>query len=174
MLGQQIVLRATFEELAVGVDEQYLALPLLGLAADAISAVLHPLAQHQNAGGDAGAIEEVGGDADDGFEQVILDDAGANGAFFSTPEQHTVGQHRGHHAAIAGDGQHVLQEHQIGLLGAQRHLAIGEALGFEFGFPGRFATSILLGIPPVDGEWRIGKYAVEVHQFTAFHVLWFG
>ncbi|MNF07067.1 hypothetical protein D3C80_2071600 [compost metagenome] len=61
-----------------------------------------------------------------------------------------MGQNGCHHAAVAGDGQHMLQEHQIGLLGAQRHLAIREAFGLELGFPGRLAVGILLGIAPRD------------------------
>lgn len=68
VFGQQVILCTAFEELAVGIDEQHFALALGGLAADTIGAVLHPLAKHQNAGRNAGAIEQVGRDANDGFE----------------------------------------------------------------------------------------------------------
>ena len=83
-------------------------------------------------------------------------------------------QNGGHHATVARDGQHMLQEHQVGFLGAQRHLAVGKALGFELRPPGGIAVGILLGIAPVDGERRIGEHAVEVHQLATLHVLRFG
>ena len=55
--------------------------------------------------------------------------------FLAAAEQHAVRHDGGDHAAVARDGQHVLQEHQVGLLGAQRHLAVAEALGAELGLP---------------------------------------
>jgi hypothetical protein len=99
--------------------------------------------------------------------------AGADRFLVAAAEQHAVRHHGGDHAAVAGDGQHVLQEHQVGLLGAQRHLAVAEALG-ELRRPGGCAVGVLLGVAPVDGERRVGEDPVEVHQLAAFDVLRLG
>ena len=94
--------------------------------------------------------------------------------FFTATKQHTVRQDRGHHAAVAGDGEHVLQKHQVGFLGAQRHLSIRKALGLELGPPGGSAIGILLGAAPVYGERRVGEHPVKVHELAALHVLRLG
>ena len=164
VLGQQVVLRPALEVLAVGVDEQHLALALGRLAA----VVALALAQHQDAGRDAGAVEQVGGQADHGFQQVGLDHRGADGALLAAAEQHAVRHHGGDHAAVARHRHHVLQEHQVGLLAAQRHLAVAEALGAELGRPDRLAGAVGVGGAPVDRERRVREHAVEAHQLAAF------
>ena len=136
VLGHQEVLRPTFEVLAVGVDEQHLALALFGFAADPLSAALHALSQHQDARRNARAIEQVGRHADDGFQQIVINHAGADGAFLAAPEQHSVRHDGGNLSAIGKHGDHVLQEHQVSFLGPQRHLAVIEALGAELRCPG--------------------------------------
>ena len=67
VLRVQVVLRLASGELAVGVDEQHLTLPLGEARPSA--------AQHQDAGWDAGAVEQVRGQADDSLQPVVLDDA---------------------------------------------------------------------------------------------------
>ena len=167
VLGQQVVLRTALEVLAVGVDKQHLALALGRLGADTVGAFLLLLAQDQDAGGNTGAIEQVGRQADHGFEQVVFDNASANAAFLSAPEQHAMGQYGGDHAFVTGDGKHVLQEHQVGLFRAQWHLAEAEALLAECRVPGQAAIRAFLGMAPVDGERRVGEDAVEAAQFAA-------
>jgi hypothetical protein len=131
------------------------------------------LAHHQHAGGDAGAVEQVGGQADHRFQQVGLDHRRADGAFLAAAEQHAVRHHGGDHAAVARHRDHVLQEHQVGLLAAQRHLAVAEALR-ELRAKHRLAVAVGFGGAPVDRERRIGEHAVEAHQLAAFHVLRLG
>ncbi|MNV74440.1 hypothetical protein D3C71_1676580 [compost metagenome] len=100
VLRHQEVLRTTLEVFAVGIDEQYLALPFLRFAANSFRTVLHALAQHQDARRDACTVEQVGGDADDSFQQIVLDHAGADGLFFPATEKHAVGHDGGHLPAI--------------------------------------------------------------------------
>jgi hypothetical protein len=93
VLGQQVVLRAAFEVLAVGVDEQHL--PWRPACVVALA-----LAQRNHASRDAGAIEQVGGRADHGLQQVGLIIALPDGAPRHR-EQHAVRHHGGDHAAVA-------------------------------------------------------------------------
>ena len=167
VFGQQEVLRAALEVFAVGIDKQHLALSLGRLAADPVGAVLLVLTQDQDAGGNTGAIEQVGRQTDHDLEQVFLNNAGADALFLAAPEQHAMGQHSGDQAFIAGDCEHVLQEHQIGFLRAQRHLAETETLLAERRVPGEAAVWVFLGMPPVDGERRVGEDAVEAAQLAA-------
>jgi hypothetical protein len=67
VLEAEVVLRAAGGELAVGVDEQHLALAFGGAGCGA--------AQDEDAGGDAGAVEQVRGEADRCLQAVTLDDA---------------------------------------------------------------------------------------------------
>jgi hypothetical protein len=82
VLGQQMVLCTAFEAFAVGVDEQDLALALGRFAA----VVALPLAHHQHAGRNAGAVEQIGGEADYRFQQVSLNHRGADGALLAAAE----------------------------------------------------------------------------------------
>ena len=50
------------------------------------------LVNHHDAGRDAGAVEEVGRQADDALDQTALDQVFADAGFLVAPEQHTVGQ----------------------------------------------------------------------------------
>ena len=108
--GAQVVLSPALAVVAVGVDEQHPAPPLRRFGA------LGP--QDQNGGGDAGAVEQVRAQADDGVEQVVVDDAAADLALGAAAEQHAVGHDGGHDAVGLEYGQHVLQEHQVGFLAA--------------------------------------------------------
>ena len=79
------------------------------------------LIQHQDAGRDARAVEQVTGQADDGLEIPPVDEVLACLALFSTPEQHAVRHHGGHAAIALEHGQHVLNKHQVGLLALLWH-----------------------------------------------------
>lgn len=104
VLRPQVVLRPSLGELEIGVDEQHLAPPLDRL---------RPLGpQNQDRGRNSGAAEEVRTESYDGVAQIVLDDA----ALFTALEQHTVGHDRGDHAAGREHADHVLKEHQVGLL----------------------------------------------------------
>src|SRR5215218_4281151 len=95
-------------ELAVGVYEEYLALALFGLLAGR--------AHDEDAGGDAGAVEEVRSEADDGFEGVGLDEPLPDLLFGAAAEEDAVGHDGRHHATTSQGGEHVLSEHEVGLL----------------------------------------------------------
>ncbi len=141
----QVVLRLAFAVFAVSVDEQHMV--ALGRAI---------LVHHQDAGGDAGAVEEVAGQADDRLQIAALDKVFACFALLTAPEQHTV-RHYGRHAAIVLEyRQHVLHKHQIGLFAFFRHHHRKAAREFEVFF------DVVLA------EGRIGHHAIEALQFVAF------
>ena len=56
------------------------------------------LAEDQDAGGQAGAVEQVRPQADDGFEQVHAEDLLADLAFRAHAEERAMRQHDGHAA----------------------------------------------------------------------------
>ena len=80
MLGQEFVLGAAGLELLRGVEDEdlVLAVPFLALAED------------ENAGGQAGAVEQVWAEADDGFEQIHLENLLSDHAFFAHAEERAV------------------------------------------------------------------------------------
>lgn len=79
VLRPQAVLVAVVDEATASIDHKNAA-----VAKSAPSRAF--LVQHQNAGGDAGAVEQVGGQADDALDETLLDDAGANSRFGPAPE----------------------------------------------------------------------------------------
>ena len=79
------------------------------------------LVHHQDAGGDAGAVEQVGRQADDRFEPAVLDEC-SRGSFSSPPRNSTpCGMTVAMRAVALEHRQHVLDEHQVGLLALFRH-----------------------------------------------------
>ena len=145
-------------ELGVGIDEQHLAAAVLGLVRDWRLAG-EVGAHDQNAGRDAGAVEEVVRQADDGFDEVLLEELLADLLFGAAAEQHAVGHDGGDHAARFADGEHVLGEHEVALLARGRTPAPAEALG-EL----HVAPRVVLA------EGRIGDDAVEALQFARLPV----
>ena len=75
-----------------------------------------------------------------------------------------IGQHR----------HHVLQEHQVRLLGTEWHFAVAEALGTELGCPGGLTALVFVGGAPGDGKRWIGEDAVKAAQLAALDVLRLG
>ena len=88
VLGAQAVLVAVFDVALAGVNHE-----------DAFAPRRTRLVQHDDAGGDAGAVEQVRRQANDAFDITLLDDASADAGFRSAPEQHAVGQN---HRRLAG------------------------------------------------------------------------
>ena len=139
----QVVLRLAFAVFAVGVDEEHmLALGGAGLV------------EHQYAGRDAGAVKQVAGQADHGFELAVVDEVFAGLALFTATEQHAVRHHRGQPPVGLEHGQHVLHEHQVGLLAFLGH-PHREAAGEDHVF-----------LDVVLAERRVGQHAVEAAQFV--------
>jgi hypothetical protein len=133
--------------LTVGVDEEDVALTVAALAVR--------LAQDQDAARDAGAVEEIRAEADDRLDAVVLQQFPADVAFLATPEQHAVRHDSGGDAVVFQHGDHVLDEHQVGLLALLRH-PDGEAAGI---------LGVLLDV--VLAEQRIGEHTVVALQLVA-------
>ncbi|MNJ58889.1 hypothetical protein D3C77_545460 [compost metagenome] len=71
--------------------------------------------QHEDDGRDTRAEEDVGRQANDGFEVVVLDQLLADDAFLTASEQHAVRQDDGHDAVGLQVVQVVQQEGVVGL-----------------------------------------------------------
>jgi hypothetical protein len=74
------------------------------------------------------AVEQIRCHTDHGFQQIVLNHVSTNSFLFTAAKQNAVRHDGSNHTAVASDGQHMLQEHQIRLLGAQRHLPVTEPL----------------------------------------------
>ncbi len=114
------------------------------------------LVHHQHAGGDAGAVEQARRQADDGLDDVVVDQVFADEFFLAAAEQHAVG-HDGRHVAVGLEaGDHVLHEHEVGLLAGFR-AEFAEAAGELHG-----------GAAVVLRERRVGEHAIEFARLTVF------
>ena len=135
--SRQLVLAFAFHEVLGGVDEEH----VVGLLA---------LLEHEDADGDAGGVEEVGGQADDGVDVAVLEQLGADAFLGTATEEHAVRQDDGHHAFVFEEVEAVQQEGEVGGgLG-------GEAVAFEAHVVGQRVG----GFPAV-AEGRIGDDGVE-------------
>ena len=81
VLRAQAVLVSVLEEALARVDHE-----------DAAAGVGVLLVEDQDAGGDAGAVEEVGGQADDPLDEAPEDEIPADGCLLVAAEQHAVRQ----------------------------------------------------------------------------------
>ena len=77
MLVRQLILAFAFHEVFGGVDEEH----VVGLLA---------FLEHEDADGDAGGVEEVGGQADDGIDVTVLEQLGADAFLGTAPEEHAI------------------------------------------------------------------------------------
>ena len=145
VLRPQRVLVLPLGVLGVGVDEE-------DLVAQAVRLVAR---QHQDGGRDARAVEELGRQADDGLDHaaVVGQQPLADLLLLAAAEEHAVGHHHRHLARGLEAGQHVLHEHQVGLLARLRRKAVLEALRPLHG-----------GAVVVLGEGRVGDHPVELEQ----------
>ena len=110
------------------------------------------LVEDADGDGDAGAGEEVGGQADDGLEQVRLDDALAYLALGAAAEEDAVGHDHADHALGVGDAEHVHEEGQVAPgLGRDGVVAVEAVMGVVGGE---------VVAPVLEAEGRIGDDAV--------------
>jgi hypothetical protein len=147
VLLAQAVLVTVLEEALAGVDHEN-AFARRGIF----------LVEHQDAGGNAGAEEEVGRQADDAFEDARADELLADDGLGIAAKQHTVRQDAG---AFAGMLQRADDVQQVGVVALPgRWLAPGEAL------PGvmRWRQA---GAPGLVGKRRIGDDVVVGAQTLA-------
>ena len=106
VLGAELVLVFAFSVFAVGIDEEHLVTQSIGFV----------LVDDDDTGRDAGAVEQAWGQTDDGLDDVVIDEQLADELFLATPEQHAVGHDGGEIAVGLETSEHVLDEHEIGLL----------------------------------------------------------
>ena len=116
-------------------------------------------AHDEDARRNARAVEEILGQADDGFDEVLLDEFLPDLLFLTAAKEHSVRHDGGHHAVGFARGQHVLCEHEIALLPARGTPAPAEAL-FE----------LHVGSRVILAEGRVGDDPVEAFQFAAIAV----
>ena len=105
VLGAQAVLVAVLDEALAGIDHE-----------DAFAPRRAGLVQHDDAGGNAGAVEQVGRQADDAFDIALLDDAGADVRLRATSEQHAVRQNHCRLAGALEALEHVQQKGVVAVL----------------------------------------------------------
>ena len=101
VLVRELVLAFAFHEVLGGVDEEH----VVGLLA---------LLEHEDADRDAGGVEQVRGQADDGVDVAVLEQLGADAFLGAAPEQHAVRQDDGHHAFVFQVVEAVQQEGEVG------------------------------------------------------------
>ncbi len=77
MLGLELVLPFAFLEVLGGIDEQH----VVGLLA---------LLERQDAHRDAGGVDEIGGQVNDGIKMSVLEQLGADAFLGTAPKQYTV------------------------------------------------------------------------------------
>ena len=74
------------------------------------------LVEHDDAGGNAGAVEEVGRQADDALDVAAPDDLAADGRLGAAPEEHAVRENDRAFARALQGGEDVQQEGVVAVL----------------------------------------------------------
>ena len=135
VLGTQLVLLADFQIAVRSIDEEN-------------ALVCHSiLLEHHYDGGDAGAVEDVGGNTDDRRDMAPVEQVASNRLLLAAAEEHAVRQDDTHNAA----GHHVIErmlEEGVVRLGFRRD-PVGEAAVY------------LLGRQPLLGVGRIETAGVH-------------
>ena len=120
---------------------------------DALAGVGVFLVDDDDAGGDAGAVEQVGGQADDALDVALADQVAADVGLGIAAEQHAVRQDAGAFAGALERADDVQQVGVVALLGGRR------AEGLEAVV--RVVERVEAGAPALVGEGRIGDDVVE-------------
>jgi hypothetical protein len=84
------------------------------------------LVDDDDAGGDAGTVEEVGGQADDALDVALADEIAADVGLGVAPEQDAVRQNAGAFARALERADDVQEVGVVALLGGGRAEAVGE------------------------------------------------
>ena len=105
VLGAQAVLVAVLDEALGGVDHE-----------DALAGGGVFLVEHDDAGGDAGAVKQVGRQADDALDVAAADDVLADVGLGAAAEQHAVGQNDRAFAGALERSEDVQQEGIVAVL----------------------------------------------------------
>ena len=109
VLRAQAVLGAVLHEAAAGVDHE-----------DALAGLGVLLVDDDDAGGDAGAVEQVGRQADDALDVALADQVAADVRLGVAAEQHAVRQDAGALAGALERADDVQQVGVVALLGGRR------------------------------------------------------
>ena len=109
VLGAQAVLGAVLHEAGAGVDHE-----------DALAGVGVLLVDDDDAGGDAGAVKQVGGQADDALDVALADEIAANVGLGIAAKQNAVRQNAGAFAGALERADDVQQIGVVALLGRRR------------------------------------------------------
>ena len=124
------------------------------------------LVDDDDAGGDAGAVEQVGGQADDALDVALADQGAADVGLGIAPEEHAVRQDARPFAGALQRADDVQQVGVVALLGG-RH---AEGLEAFVGIVGRVEA----GAPALVAEGRIGDHVVESLERVAVRELGIG
>ena len=111
------------------------------------------LVEHDDAGGDAGAVEEIRGQADDALDDAALDEVAADDGLGIAPEQHAVRQDAGAFAGALERAEDVEEVGVVALLGGRDAVVLEALEGVVLG--------IQAGAPAFVAEGRIGDDVVE-------------
>ena len=118
VLRAQAVLRAVLHEAAAGVDHE-----------DALAGLSVLLVDHDDAGGDAGAVEQVGGQADDALDVALANEIAADLCLGIAAKQHAMGQDAGALAGALHRADDVQQVGVVALLGRRRAKGLEALVG---------------------------------------------
>ena len=144
----QPVLGAVLDETLAGIHQE-----------DPLAAAGRALVDHQDAGGDAGAIEEVGRQAYDPLDQTPLDQVLADLGFGVAAEQHAMGKDATASAGALERAHDVQQVGIVALLGRWD----AKTLEAPIGILGRIEP----GAPALVGERWIGHHVIELLELLA-------
>ena len=142
VLGAQAVLGAVLHEALAGVDHE-----------DALAGVGVFLVDDDDAGGDAGAVKEVGGQADDALDVALADEVAADVGLGVAAEQHAVRKDARAFAGALERADDVQQVGVVALLGGRHAEGLEALVGV--------VERIEAGAPALVAEGRIGDDVVE-------------
>ena len=147
VLFAQTVLRAVFAKAFGGIDHE-----------DVLARLRVFLVEHNDTGGNTGAVEQIRRQTDDGLDVAALDEISADHAFGIAAEQHTVRKNAG---AFAGAFQRAQDVQQIGIVAlfGGRRAVVFEALV-------RVVVGIEASAPAFVAERWIGDHIVEGFEFA--------
>jgi len=143
----QAVLVTVFDVAAAGIDHE-----------DAFAGMGVFLVDNDDTGRNAGAVEQIGRQADDAFDVTFSDQVLADVGFGVAPKQYAVRQNA---SALPGTFQRTDDMQQVGVIAllVRRRAEIMEA-------PVRIVKRVDAGAPAFVAERRIGDYVVEGFELT--------
>ncbi len=137
-----------------GVDELHLALARFGLA----------IAHDPHIGADAGVVEHVGGQADDGLTQVVFEHVTSDLTFArprTAGEQRRAVEHDAEAAAAIFGGAHLGDEVQQKQHGAVTHARQAGAESAVISLLLVLFANLLLDLFPFHAKGRVGQHVIE-------------